>query len=216
MGSCSDNGYYYECSLRAGTFSIDWMIRKMFKTVPTPDIYLKLEKDAEQIPAGSDGLFYLPYLCGAMNPYWDVNARGAFIGLSPSHSRGHIYRAILEGIGFEQLFAISSVEKAIGTKVKELVVIGGGAKSKLWCSILADVTGKTIGIPENAEASGLGAAIAAAVGAGWFRTFKEAAKEMTGSCLTLKPDPKNHKTYSQSFGLYRKLYPALKRAGFYC
>jgi len=67
-----------------------------------PVIYGKLEAEAERIPAGSDGLLHLPYLCGVMNPYWDASARGAFIGLSSSHTRGHLYRAILSGIAFKQ------------------------------------------------------------------------------------------------------------------
>ena len=165
MSSCSESGYYYECSLRAGTFAVDWLIRKVLKIDPVkqPDIYKQLEREAGQVSVGSDGLLHLPYLCGVMNPYWDINARGAFVGLSSSHTRGHLYRSILEGIAFEQLFAINSVEETIGTRVNDFVAIGGGAANNLWCQILADVTGRRICIPENTEASALGAAIAAAV-----------------------------------------------------
>jgi xylulokinase len=215
MCSCSNIGYYYECSLRAGTFTIDWLIGRVLNIAPSPSIYRRLEKEAEQIPVGSNGLLHLPYLCGAMNPYWDTNARGAFIGLSSSHTRGHIYRSILEGIAFEQLLAVSEVEQAVGIKVTELVAIGGGAASQLWCSILADVTGKNIFVPENTEASGLGAAITAAVGAGWYRTFKEAAKEMTGTGKEIKPDEQNHEKYLRLFANYIKIYPALNKIGTY-
>jgi len=211
MCSCSESGYYYECSLRAGTFAIDWLIRKILNVDPTPGIYKALEHEAGQNAVGSDGLLHLPYLCGAMNPYWDTNARGAFIGLSSSHTRGHIYRSILEGIAFEQLLAVGKVEEAVGVKVTAFVAIGGGAANRLWCSILADVTGRRIYVPENKEASGLGAAIAAAVGAGWYRTFKEAAEEMTGPKRELVPNTKNHKLYSSLFVNYGKIYPALKR-----
>jgi sugar (pentulose or hexulose) kinase len=213
--SCSGSGYYYECSLRAGTFAIDWLIRKLLKIDPLqqPDIYKQLEREARQIPLGSGGLFHLAYLCGAMNPYWDVNARGAFIGLSSSLERGHLYRSILEGIAFEQLLAIDAVERATGTKVEDFVTIGGGASSRLWCRILADVTGRKICIPENTEASALGAAIAAAVGAGWYGTFREAAKEMTRIKKEIKPDRQNHKRYEQLYRYYRRMYPALKEAG---
>jgi sugar (pentulose or hexulose) kinase len=215
MSSCSESGYYYECSLRAGTFAIDWLIRKVLKIDPVqqPDVYKQLEREAERIPVGSEGLFHLPYLCGAMNPYWDVNASGALIGLSSSHERGHLYRAILEGIAFEQLLAIDAVERAVGTKVKDFVAIGGGASNGLWCRILADVTGRKICIPENTEASALGAAIAAAVGAGWYGTFREAAKEMTRIKKEIKPDRQNHKRYERLYRYYRRMYPALKEAG---
>ena len=213
MSSCSESGYYYECSLRAGTFAIDWLIKNVLKIDPLkqPEIYKQLEREAQQIPVGSDGLFHLPYLCGAMNPYWDINAKGAFVGLSSSHNRGHIFRSILEGIAFEQLFAITSVEKTIGTRVNDFVTIGGGAASNLWCRILADVTGKNICIPKNTEASALGAAIAAAVGAGWYRIFEKAVNEMTGIKKIIKPDMHNYRKYQQLYSVYKKLYPALRK-----
>jgi sugar (pentulose or hexulose) kinase len=212
MGSCSENGYYYECSLRAGTFAIDWFIKNILKIDPKREhgIYKQLEKEARQISAGSDGLLNLPYLCGVMNPYWDINARGAFTGLSAYHNRGHMYRSILEGIAFEQLFAIEAVERSIGTRVKDFVVIGGGATSKLWCHILADVTNKIICIPQNTEASSLGAAIAAAVGIGWYRTFKEASFKMTGIKEIIKPEKENQKIYRQFYTLYKSIYPKMK------
>jgi len=215
MGSCSDNGYYYECSLRAGTFAIDWLIRKALNINPTPNIYKVLEQEANLIPIGSDGLLHLPYLCGVMNPYWDINARGAFIGLSSSHTRGHIYRSILEGIAFEQMLSVTEVEQAVGKKVNEFVVIGGGAANRVWCSILADVTGRKIYVPENIEASGLGAAITASIAAGWYRTFKEAAREMTGERKEIIPNQENHKKYSRLFSNYKKIYPVLKQAGLF-
>jgi sugar (pentulose or hexulose) kinase len=215
MCSCSENGYYYECSLRAGTFTIDWLIKNVLKIDPLKQtgIYHLLEREARQIPVGSEGLFHLPYLCGAMNPYWDINARGAFIGLSSSHHRGHIYRSILEGIAFEQSFAIQSVEKTIHANIQDFVVIGGGATNDLWCHIMADVTGKIICIPKNTEASALGAAIAAAVGVGWYGSCKKAAQEMTGLKKIIKPDNRNHKKYVQLFTSYKKIYPGLKFRG---
>jgi sugar (pentulose or hexulose) kinase len=212
MSSCSETGYYFECSLRAGTFAVDWLIRSILAIDPRvqPDIYLQLEQEARQVPAGSDGLLFLPYLCGAMNPYWDMNARGIFAGLSASHHRGHMYRSILEGIAFEQLLAILSVEKAIGRRVQSLIVIGGGAASDLWRHIFADITGKTVCLPKITEASALGAAIAAAVGAGWYQSFSEAANAMAGIRGEIKPNWDSHRKYRQLFRSYRRLYPCLK------
>ena len=212
MLACSNKGYYYECSLRAGSFAIDWFIEKILNVnkLKQPEIYKQLENEAEEISAGSNGLLHLPYLCGAMNPYWDINARGAFAGLSSSHNRGHIYRSILEGIAFEQLFAINAVEKETGTKVKEFAAIGGGAASDLWLSIITDVTGKNVCIPETTEASALGAAIAAAVGVGWFKSFEEAAKKMARIKKRLEPQKQNNEKYRWLYLKYKKLYPALK------
>ena len=213
MSSCSESGYYYECSLREGTFAIDWLIKGILKIDPSvqPDIYTQLEQEGQQISPGCDGLLHLPYLCGVMNPYWDVNARGAFVGLSSFHHRGHLYRSILEGIAFEQLLAINAVEKSIGTKVRDFVAIGGGATNDLWCHILADITGRNICLPENTEASGLGAAIAAAVGIGWYGTFKEAADKMTGIKEVIRPERQNHEKYQQLFTVYENIYPSLKK-----
>ncbi|MGA9364155.1 MAG: FGGY family carbohydrate kinase [Bacteroidota bacterium] len=215
MSSCSESGYYYECSLRAGTFAVDWLIRKVLKIDPAkqPDIYKQLEQEAGRVSVGSDGLLHLPYMCGVMNPYWDINARGAFVGLSSSHSRGHLYRSILEGIAFEQLFAINSVEGTIGTRVGDFAAIGGGAGNNLWCHILADVTGRNICIPENTEASALGAAIAAAVCSGWHSTFKEAARRMSRTKRVIMPDKQNHRRYKQLFAYYKRIYPGLEKAG---
>jgi xylulokinase len=214
MSSCSEKGYYYECSLRAGTFALDWLIRQVLKIDPLrqPGIYKQLEREAQQVSVGSNGLFHVPYICGVMNPYWDINARGAFVGLSSSHQRGHLYRSMLEGIAFEQLLAIGSVEQSIHTKVKEFVVIGGGAANDHWCHILADVTGRKIVIPETTEASALGAGIAAAVGAGWYRTFEEAADEMTGMKKIIIPDKQNLDSYRRMYPTYKSLYPKLTLA----
>ena len=214
MSALDEGGYYYECSLRAGTFAIDWFIKNILLIDPRqqPGIYRQLEKEAEQVNAGSDGLLHLPYLCGVMNPYWDINARGAFTGLSSSHRRGHMYRSILEGIAFEQLFALNAVEQTINSRVSELVAIGGGSASEFWCRIMADISAKNICLPRNAEASCLGAGIAAAVGAGWFPTFKKAAAQMTGIDKTIRPDLKAHRKYQKLFAAYKGIYRGLKKA----
>ncbi len=212
MTACSENGYYYECSLRAGTFAIDWFINNILNIEPSKqsDIYQQLEKEAELVQTESNALFYLPYLCGAMNPYWDINARGAFIGLSSSHHRGHMYRSILEGITFELLFALSAVEKNVGTNVRRLVAIGGGVSSSLWCHILANITGRNIYLPITTESSALGAGISAAVGAGWYSNFKTAAKNMSDIKDVIKPEKITHQKYQQLFATYKKIYPRLK------
>jgi xylulokinase len=213
ISTCSESGYYYECSLRAGTFAIDWFIKNILKINPLEqsDIYNQLEKEAQEASLGSGEIFYLPYLSGAMNPYWDTNAKGAFVGLNSSHTRGHMYRSILEGIAFEQLFAINAVEKSIGKNVIDLVTIGGGVHNNLWLHILADITGRNICLLENAEASAVGAAISATVGAGWYKTFTEAANNLSSVKGIIKPNKLNFKKYQQLFEVYRKIYPALKK-----
>ena len=212
MTACCENGYVYECSLRAGTFSTDWFIRNILRLDPrrNPEIYVTLEREAERAGTGSGGVLYLPYLCGAMNPYWDMDATGAFVGLSASRHRGHLYRSMLEGIAFEQRLALEAVEKASGVRVRELTAIGGGASSGLWCRILADVTARSVRLPKNGEASALGAAMIAAVAAGWYGAFRGAAKAMAGPSGTVRPDRRNRETYERLRQAYVRVYPALK------
>ncbi|MCB9259145.1 MAG: xylulose kinase [Ignavibacteriales bacterium] len=213
MSACNDNGYYYECSLRAGTFAIDWFIKNIINvnTSQEPKIYKQLENEAKKVSLGSDELLFLPYLNGVMNPYWDSNARSVFLGLSSFHTRGHMYRSILEGIAFEQLFAIEEVEKITGKKVKQLAAIGGGASSIFWCKIIADITNKDLLILKNSEASCLGAGISATVGLGLHSSFKSAADKMNSVKKTITPDQSNHKKYKKMFARYKNIYPSIQK-----
>ena len=217
MCSASEKGYYYECSLRAGTFSIDWFIKEILKidSLENPYIYKEVEREAEKVSLGSEGLYFLPYLSGVMNPYWDINARGSFIGLSASHTRGHLYRAILEGICYEQRLALQSVENITGLEIKEIVAVGGGAKSQFWCNILANILDKNILLPKNQEASCLGAGITAFVGIKKYDSFVTAAAEMNSCEETITPDPKISGDYKTLFKQYKEIYPTLKKLNFY-
>lgn len=212
MASCSDNGYYCETSLRAGTFLIDWLIHRVLKidTSAHKDIYQILEEEAGMIPAGCDGLLILPYWNAVMNPYWDPDARGCMIGLSPGHHRGHLYRAILEGIAMEQALATGSVEISVGRKIEEFALIGGGARSKLWRQIIADTCNKKILHMASEEASSLGAGISAAVAIGWYPSFEAAAKEMTHVMNVTEPITRNVKQYQDLLLIYGDIYPNIK------
>ena len=212
MACCSEEGYYYETSLRSGTFLIDWFIQQVLKIDPVmkPDIYQQLEEEAEQIEPGSEGLMILPYWNAVMNPYWNPDARGCITGLSSGHHRGHLYRAILEGIAMEQALATEAVEKATNEKTKEFAVIGGGARSKLWRQIIADASGVKVLNMSSDEASSLGAGISAAVAAGWFPSFREAAASMVQVKGITEPDPQNADRYHIQLSEYKKLYPAIR------
>jgi sugar (pentulose or hexulose) kinase len=211
--SCSDAGYYYESSLRAGTFAVDWLLKSVMGLDPArdPSIHQQLTADAGHLPPGSEGLFFVPYLNGVMNPYWDMNARGAFVGLSSAHERPHLYRAVLEGIAFEKTLALEAIEKTLRAPVRELIAIGGGTANALWLTILADITGRPIQLPSTSEASALGAGIAAAVAAGLHSDFRTAADAMTAIRETITPNPTRHKTYQSLLETYTTLYPNLSR-----
>jgi xylulokinase len=179
--------------------------------VMKPYIYRQLEEEAEQIEPGSEGLMILPYWNAVMNPHWDPDARGCIIGLSSGHHRGHLYRAILEGIAMEQSLATEAVEKAIMEKTKEFAIIGGGARSKLWRQIIADASGKKVLNMYSDEASSLGAGISAAVAAGWFPSFEDAAKNMVHVKGITEPITQNAERYRNQLIVYREIYPAIRK-----
>jgi sugar (pentulose or hexulose) kinase len=212
MGSCSGEGCYCETSLRTGTFLVDWLARQICQA-PDNDrgVYQRLEAEATTVPPGSDGLLALPYWGAVMTPYWDPQARGCFIGLTGSHRRGHLYRSLLEGIALEQALVTGMIEEETGVQVREFIAIGGGASSDLWCQIVADACGKLVRRSATVEASSLGAAMCAAVGAGWFPNAAAAAETMSGEIVReTKPSQPGVARYAELLGIYRELYPRLR------
>ncbi|MFI5018515.1 MAG: FGGY-family carbohydrate kinase, partial [Dongiales bacterium] len=174
-----------------------------------PGCYDRLEEAAAAVPPGSDGLLLLPYWSGVMSPHWNPDARGAMVGFAPVHDRGHVYRALIEGIALDMAAGYDAIE-ALGEPVEEIVVIGGGAKSALWRRIFADATGRELVASETVEASSLGAAMLAAVGAGWYGSPPEAARAMQGRLNErLSPDARHRATYRELGEIYAGLYPAM-------
>jgi sugar (pentulose or hexulose) kinase len=211
MTSVGGDGFISESAIRSGTFLVNWMTRELFGLGEAQAIlmYEKLEAEAAQCPIGSGGLVTLPYWSGSMTPYWDSEARGVMAGLTSHHKRGHLYRSMLEGIALEQAMITGEIEEATSA-IDHFVAIGGGAASKLWCQILADCSGKTVLRSDTVEASSLGAAIAAAAGAGWFDSIPEAAKAMAGTISArFGPDPQASRRYAELLSLYRELWPKL-------
>jgi xylulokinase len=133
------------------------------------------------------------------------------VGLSGFHRRGHLYRSLLEGIALEQALVTGMVEGATGVSVGEFVAIGGGAASDLWCQIMADATGKCIRRSRTLEASSLGAAICAAVGAGLYARPVDAAAAMSDKVFRdTQPSAEDRARYADLLGTYRELYPGLR------
>jgi xylulokinase len=212
MGSLTGRGCYLETCLRTGTFLVDWFVRQVCGVDPAedPGIYQRLEAEAARLPVGAEGLLLVPYWSGAMPPFWDVDARGALVGLGPRHTRGHIYRAVMEGVALDQALATSAVERQAGISVQAYVAIGGGAQSDLWCRMVAAATGKRVLRSATVEASSLGAAMTASVGAGLYPDAAAAAAGMAGQIVsTFDPEPDGARRYAQLLALYRQVYPQL-------
>jgi xylulokinase len=212
MSSCSGEGYYFETSLRAGTFLIEWFVRQVCQAAEDDQaIYGRLEAEAARVPIGSAGLLAVPYWGAVMTPYWDPLARGCFVGLTGAHRIGHLYRSLLEGIALDQALVSGMIEERTGVPIREFIAIGGGAASDLWCQIVADASGKVVRRSQTLEASSLGAAICAAVGAGWFSGAAEAAESMAGAITReTEPAPESVARYRELMGVYREIYPQLR------
>ena len=212
MCAVGAQGYILETSLRSGTLLINSLLRQFFDidVLATPESLGALERLAAQVPPGSAGLLLLPYWNGVMNPYWDQDARGCLLGLSPDHGRAEIYRALLEGIALEQAVATRTVVAATGLEIEAFIAIGGGASSRLWCQIMADITDRLVVRAVSQEASSLGAGIAAAVGAGWYGDFAEAARSMTQGGETFTPNPALRDFHRELLRIYADLYPQVR------
>jgi len=164
---------------------------------------------AADIPPGSDGLLFLPYLSGERTPHPDPLARGAFVGLTTRHTRAHLTRAVLEGVAFSLRDCFGLMENANLPADLQVRVSGGGAKSPIWRQILADVLGSTLVTTNSTEGAAYGAALLAAVGAGIYPDVATAAATAIKTGDAVSPGA-NSPDYSGIYANYRALYPALK------
>jgi xylulokinase len=170
--------------------------------------YAVLEVEAAQTPPGSDGLVFLPYLMGERTPIWDAQARGVFVGLTSRHTRGHLYRAILEGVAlaFRQMLTILT---SAGRPLEGLIAINGGARSQLWRQIYADVLELPVGWRPNSGGTALGAAFLAAKGVGDVERFDD-IQSWLEEPIVAEPDPSRAQVYRRLYALYNGLYDKLK------
>ncbi len=173
------------------------------------DPYELLIREARKIRPGSDGLLFLPYLMGERTPHLDAQARGMWFGLTAAHTRGHLIRAILEGVAFSLRDSLE-IFKELSIPVQQIRSSGGGSRSFLWRQIQADIYGFDVATLRESEGSAFGAALLAGVGAGIYRSLEEAAREAIQVRECLAPDPANMKIYDQLYPLYRQLYPAVR------
>ncbi len=170
---------------------------------------LDLEASTGTTP-GSDGVTFLPTLSGATTPRWNDRARGVYSGLSLNHGRAHLFRALLEGCTFAVRDIVDRLD-ALGLAGEEIRVVGGGARSRLWLQMKADVMGRPVRVLATTEATALGAAMLAGVGAGIFRDIDEAVDRLTTlEPAVFEPDPANHAAYDEAYGRYRRLFDAVE------
>jgi len=207
--------YTFETFIGGGTFNLQWFIEK-FAGVDTTALGLELtpeqvlETAAAQLPPGSEGLMALPYWTGALTPFWDHHARGALIGLTGRHGKSHVYRAMLEGIAFEQRFLTEGAEKATNTQSSEIIALGGGSRSKIWCQIISDVMQRPVKVVRESESTCLGVGMLASAAVGIHSDIESAAKAMSGTSSSFEPNSSNVAVYQNLYEAYRMIYPALR------
>lgn len=174
---------------------------------PTED-FDKLVNEASDIPPGSEGLQFLPYLTGERTPYADPLARGAFIGLTSRHTRAHLTRAVMEGVAFGLRDSFELIKQSeAGRRIAQVRISGGGAKSPLWRQIMADVLNTPLVSVDAVEGAAYGAALLAGVGAGVWSDVNEAATRVQLGEETLPTH--QHTAYASAYAIYRSLYPTL-------
>ena len=164
---------------------------------------------AAEVGPGSDGVIFLPYLSGELQPINDGNARGVFFGLSMSTTRAQSVRAVLEGTAYAIAHNLR-VAQETGARIDELRAVGGPTRSALWCQIIADVTGRSVAVMDDAAGAPLGNALLAAVGAGVIADAGIVASRAARLERSYAPREAEHAHYQQMFALYQQLYPALK------
>lgn len=172
--------------------------------------YNDLLAEAAEVPPGAEGVFFLPYLSGERTPHANPHARGVLFGLTLRHGRGHVTRAVLEGVAFGLKDNLTLLREAGVPAPTQMRVSGGGARSALWQQILADVLNVPLLAPQTTEGAAYGAALLAGVGAGIWSDV-DTACEATISCdVSATPNPETAARYETIYQTFRDLYPAMK------
>ena len=185
--------------------SLQWFRNQL---APGTD-YDVLTEEASQSPAGAQGLFWLPYLMGERTPHLDATARGGWVGLTNSHKRADLIRAVIEGVSYSQRDCLDIVA-SLGVPLSSVRASGGGAKSALWRQLLADILGHRVVTLETQEGSAYGAALLALVGTGAYGSVPEVCRNAIRETESVSPRPVETAYYAKAHGVYQALYPALK------
>ena len=184
--------------------SLNWLTKKITKELD----YRELDRKCEAIPAGSEGLIFLPSLSGARTPHQNPDAKGVFFGLNLKHDSSHMARAVMEGVVFSLKDCLDAIT-GIGVTCGTIVAAGGGARSRLWLQMQADIFEKDIRRTASAEQACLGAAITAGVGTGVYGDFAQAGRRLVRfDDEVFRPNERNVRIYREYLAVYRELYRA--------
>lgn len=188
--------------LSAGASNTWWMN----DIIDTKD-YAKEQEDITKL--GENNVYFLPYLMGERTPHNNPNARGTFTGMTMDTTRADMTQAVLEGVAFALRDSLE-IAKSLGVNVERTRINGGGAKSPLWCSIVANILNVKVDKINSKEGPAFGAAILAAVGCGKYANVEEATEKLIKVTDTIEQDPKIVELYNKKYEVFKELYPALK------
>lgn len=204
---CHANGKYHSMGVMLSAAScLKWWT----ESIQTGAGFDSLLEEAATVEPGSGKLIFLPYLMGERTPYSDPDAKGCFVGMSATTTRGHMTRAVLEGVTFGLYDSLRILQEQ-GAPIRQLRVIGGGARSQLWKQILADIFGYEVEEINTNQGGALGAAILAATGAGRYASVDKGCREMIRVINRIRPISGNVEIYKRIYPLYMELYADLKK-----
>lgn len=166
--------------------------------------FVIMSEEAEDIPPGSDGVIFLPYMKGERSPLWNSKAKGVYYGLSFDKTRSHMIRSTMEGVAYALRHNLETAEE-VGVEIGRLSSVGGSANSHVWTQLKSDITGRTIEVPYSDHATTLGAAILAGVGVGIYKNFKEAVEKTVTIQKTYEPNKERVEIYKECYSNYLKL-----------
>ena len=194
------------CMASSGSL-VKWFTKDILES-DSPNILKELDEAASKLPPAADGLIVLPYFVGEKTPIFDPNARGVLYGLTLSHTKAHIFRAILESViyGFRHHV---EVIREMGYEPRQIIATNGGSKSRFWCQIASDVLNAPVRSYPHHPGSALGVAFLAGKAVGVYKDWSEVTKFLTEFKL-YEPDPKAVAVYDRSYAMYRALYETLK------
>jgi xylulokinase len=187
---------------------LNWIVRELCGRNLGDEPHAELDRFAAELPPGADGLILLPYFLGEKTPIHDPYARGTLVGLGLHHTLGHIWRAALEAVAFGFRHHVEVFEE-LGQGVRRVVASDGGARSRVWMQIAADVLGHPIELLAGHPGSCLGAAYVAGVAVGAFSGWDEIARYVRPAGVA-EPNPANADRYARHYALYREIYEGLK------
>ncbi len=200
------DGHYHlmGCMLSAASCN-RWLMEDIFQTSD----YAGEQTDITPDKLGSNHVYFLPYLMGERSPINDTDARGTFTGLTMDTSRSDLTQAVLEGVAFAIRDSFE-VAKALGIPIQRSKICGGGARSPLWKTIMANVLNIQLEVPESEQGPGMGGAMLAMVACGLYPTVADACAKLTRTAETISPDPELAARYEARYQQFRKIYPAMR------